>query len=336
MAMSSQNQPMSGFLGRLFGSSPPTPASHTKAVTATLYSGYQRIEVVGESHYQDALWRIVGGRRREPVSYETHAVLMPEPNDSDYPNAIRVLVGGLLVGYLSHEDAALYRPGLLRLMETNDTGLVSLDATIVGGGPREDGIGFLGVFLDHNPADFGVAQYQVAGGHGIRTGLGEALATAREDDRYDLSWCGELSANDITAVKQLRSMLDTTRTPIDRHYMLCELEARLYKSRDAFASALDEFDEVCRQHDAEMVTIRPALLDKFSAIPVIDMYRQAAVRWQKAKDWEAMRDWAQRGISVYGEHAARAEVVEDLQKRVAKATAKIEAANRSKTGETHD
>jgi hypothetical protein len=105
--------------------------------------------------------------------------------------------------------------------------------------------------------------------------------------------------------------------------MLCELERRLYKSRDAFASALDEFDVVCRQHDAEMVTIRPALLDKFGVVPVIGMYRQAAVRCQKAKDWQAARDWAQRGIKVYGEQAARAEVVEDLHKRVAHATGKI-------------
>jgi len=128
----------------------------------------------------------------------------------------------------------------------------------------------------------------------------------------------------------LRSKLDTERDPIDRHYMLCELEKRLYKSRGAFASALDEFDVACGQHNAEMVTIRPALLAKFGVIPVIGMYRQAAVRCQKAKDWQAARDWAQRGIKVYGEQAARAEVVQDLHKRVAYATSKIEAADRPK------
>ena len=54
---------------------------------------------------------------------------------------------GLLVGYLSQDDAAAYRAGLLRLMQTSANGLVALHAVIVGGGPRRDGIGYLGVFL---------------------------------------------------------------------------------------------------------------------------------------------------------------------------------------------
>lgn len=83
------------------------------------------------------------------------------------------------------------------------------------------------------------------------------------------------------------------------------------------------------QHDEEMVTIRPALLDKFGVMPVIDMFRQAAVRCQKARDWQAVRDWAQRGTSVYGDDAARPEVVEDLHKRVAYAARKIEAPSSS-------
>jgi rubrerythrin len=63
---------------------------------------------------------------------------------------------------------------------------------------------------------------------------------------------------------------------------------------------------------------------------VIEMYRQTAVRCQKAKDWQGMREWAQRGMSVYGEHAARPEAVEDLKKRLAYANGKIEAAGRPK------
>jgi hypothetical protein len=71
--------------------------------------------------------------------------------------------------------------------------------------------------------------------------------------------------------------------PATNTYMMSEPERRLYKSRDAFSSALDEFDAVCRQHATEMAAIRPALLEKFSKIPVIDTYRQAAIRCQKAK-----------------------------------------------------
>jgi formylmethanofuran dehydrogenase subunit E len=79
-----------------------------------------------------------------------------------------------------------------------------------------------------------------------------------------------------------------------------------------------------------MVTLRHALVDKFGFVPVIDMYRQASIRCQKAKRWEAASEWAQRGLDVYGEHAARPEVVDDLLKRLAHAAAKIEAASQPK------
>jgi rubrerythrin len=329
-AASDHNQVVPSLFSRLFGKSPSAAAARVEGIDATFYPGDEPLEVVGESGYQDALWRIVGGRRREPVRYETEAVLEPEPGNPYDPNAIKVLVDGNLIGYLSRDDAAAYLPGLLRLMAGSPTGRVALEAQIVGGGPRRDGIGFLGVFLDHDPADFGLTVQRAANRRSLRTGFSDAMVTDLDDDKYDLSWYGELSENDVTAIKQLRSKLETERDPIDRHYMLCELEKRLYKSRDAFASALDEFDAVCRQHNAEMDTIRPALVDKFGVVPVIEMYRQAAVRCQKAKDWQTMREWVQRGISVYGEQAARAEAVEDLHKRLGYATTKIEAANRPK------
>jgi rubrerythrin len=318
-----------GFLNRLFSraSTLTTPASD---VEATLYTGNETLEVVGESRHQDVLWRIVGGQRTDRVRHETHAVLMPEPDNPVDPNAIQVLVAGNPVGYLSRNNAVAYRPGLIRLMDDSVNGLVALNATIVGGGQRPDGVGQLGVFLDHDPSDFGIKPERAGDTAGFRTGLSEAIASDLEDDGYDLSWYRELSDNDITAIKQLRAMLETDPDPIDRHYMMSELEKRLYKSRDAFSSALDEFDAVCRQHDAEMVTIRPALFEKFGRIPLIDTYRQAAVRCQKVRDWATMRDWAERGIGVYGEHAARREDVEDLHKRLGFATAKIEAANKPK------
>ena len=322
---------MASFLDRLFRkSSSAETAANVESTEATLYPGDDALEVVGESNYQDALWTIVGGRQREPVRYETEAVLEPEPHNRHDPNAIRVLVEGHLVGYLSREDAAAYVPGLLRLMKDCPTGRVALEAQIVGGGPRRDGIGFLGVFLDHDSADFGVARHQVPRGRNLRTGFSDATRTDIDDDSYDLSWFLRLSENDVIAIKELRSLLDTESDLIDRHYMFCELEKRLYKSRDSFDSALDEFDAVCRQHDAEMTRIRPELLDKFGAIPVLNTYRQAAIRCQKAKNWQGLQEWAQRGIGVYGEQAVRAEAVEDLHKRRSYAIAKIQAAEKPK------
>jgi hypothetical protein len=315
-----------GILTRLFGqTSVPRAVDHnTTTIQAVLCTGNETLEVVGESHYQDALWRIVGGVRAERVRAEIHAVLMPEPDNAYDVNAIKVLISGYLVGRLSRADAAVYLPGLLLLMRSNPGRFVALNGVIVGGGERSDGLGMLGVFLDHDPADFGLRTQQVGYGGTLRTGLSEALATDLEDDSYDLSWLSALSGNDASDIKKLRAMLDTESDPIDRHYMLSELECRLYKNRDAFASALDEFDAVCRQHDAEMGTIRPALLSKFGVIPLIDMYRQAAVRCQKARDWETAQAWAERGLTVYGADAARPEAVADLHKRREYANAKIE------------
>jgi hypothetical protein len=53
------------------------------------------------------------------------------------------------------------------------------------------------------------------------------------------------------------------------------------------------------------------------------MYRQAAIRCQKARDWPMVRTWAERGLAVYGSEAARPEAVVDLQKRLAHANVKM-------------
>jgi hypothetical protein len=81
--------------------------------------------------------------------------------------------------------------------------------------------------------------------------------------------------------------------------------------------ALEEYNETCTPHDAEMDGIRDALLAKFGRVPLLDTYRQMAIRHQKATNWNAAIWWAKRGLSLYGQQAARPEAVEDLEKRVA-------------------
>lgn len=285
--------------------------------------GGETLEVVGESYRQDALWELAGGFSADLIRCEATAVLAPEPENPHDPNAIKVLVGGRHVGYLSRADAAVYLPGLRRLMALHGRP-IALYGQIVGGGQREDGLGMLGVFLDHDPADFGLSPRQTGHIGELRTGFSEALATDHEDDAYNLSWYGQLSGSRTPAdVVVLRKLLASESDPIDRHFMLAELSKCLYKSRDAFASALDEFDAVCVQHDAEMESIRSALFEKFGSIPVIEMYRQAAIRCQKAREWSRMRFWAERGLAVYGSDAARPEAVTDLEKRLAYADAKL-------------
>ena len=123
-----------------------------------LYLGDEPLDVVGESHYQEELWAIVGGRRRDLVREDVIAILLPQPDNPYDENAISIWVDLKLVGYLSRDDAALYREGLLRLIAENDNRPIALRAQIVGGGEieDEDRPGYLGVFLAHDPVDFGL------------------------------------------------------------------------------------------------------------------------------------------------------------------------------------
>lgn len=290
---------------------------------ATTFGGHDTLEVVGESFYQDALWLLVGGFHAERVSQGCTAALLPEPKNKHDANAIQVLIHGYLVGYLSRDDAVAYLPGLRRLMGNCETGYVALEGVIAGGGLREGGrIGYLGVFLHHDPVLFGVAPHYTSGGR-LRTGLSEAITTDLADDSYDLSWLVGLDDDDQRASEQLHSLLEAEEEPIDRHYMFCELEARVYRLRKTSPGRLADFDAMCIRHHGEMDVIRPALIEKFGVVPLIEMYRQAAIRWQQAKQWGAVRDWATRGLETYGHEAARSEAVADLEKRLAHAIEKL-------------
>ena len=319
-----QDRMMRGLLSRVLGTGQARSGVRPSS-TAILLSGDETLEVVGESHRQEELWRIVGSRQEDYVRFDVVAVLMPDPDNRYDPNAIEVRIDGTLVGYLSREDAAHYCSGLRQIMQTNGGRFVALHGVICGGGRREDArVGFLGVFLDHDPADFGLPSHHISTGH-LRTGLSEAIATDLEDGSYDLSWLKSLSIDDEAAVQQLQDLLEGEDAPIDRHYMFCELEHRLYRLRRS-TPTLDLFDGICERHHTEMQTIRSALVEKFGVVPVIELYRQAGIRCQKQKAWERARSWAERGLAVYDDQCARPEVVDDLRKRLAYAVAKIEAA----------
>lgn len=306
----------------------PEGASARPPLDVVLYGGSHDLEVVGESHYQDALWRVVGARTTDRVREEVQAVLVAESDNVYDPNAISVWIDGMKTGYLSREDAEVYRPGLLAL-QTREGKSIGLRGVIVGGGIREDGPGFLGVWMSHDPADFGLLAIvpppapSMRGS--MRTGLTEALLTDEEDDSYDLSWLQRLPSDPIGAISRLRELLQHDPDPIDRHFMYCELEERLYRSRDAFSSALADFDEACVRHDAEMDGIRDALLAKFGKVPLLETYRQMAIRQQKAKRWPDAIWWAERGLALYARSAARPDAVDDLEKRIAAYRAKLSA-----------
>jgi DNA-directed RNA polymerase subunit RPC12/RpoP len=56
---------------------------------------------------------------------------------------------------------------------------------------------------------------------------------------------------------------------------------------------------------------------------VLELYRQMAIRQQKAKNFDQALWWAERGLAIYGIDCARAEAVADLQKRATFYRAKL-------------
>ncbi len=71
---------------RLFGTRESSP---TQLTPLPLIGGFD-VEVVGESHYQDALAQVCGGRGVESAQYDCTAVLRAEPTNPYDPNAIRI------------------------------------------------------------------------------------------------------------------------------------------------------------------------------------------------------------------------------------------------------
>jgi hypothetical protein len=309
-------------------------------VSAHLHRGDEDLEIVGEASYQAALWAICGGTTGDRIRHGVVAVLVPEPQNPHDPNAISVQIDGRLIGYFARDVAVRYGPGLQALM-AKCAGHVALRGVIVGGGYYDDGPGRLGVWLEHDPRDFGLeataasgwsgpAARSVPSGGSMRTGFSEAWLTDVEDDSYDLSWFDDLPDADRPAIALLRELLAVDPDPIDRHFQFVELETRLYRCRDLYETALEEFDVACQRHDAEMDTICSAFLAKWGKVPLLGTYKQMAVRQQKLKDWQACVWWTERGLNLYGNAAAREDAVEDLLKRRNRALAKLEASPNGK------
>ncbi len=104
------------------------------------------VEVVGESHYQDALEALCGGRTYDGVEkYCTASLVLEDSNPYDH-NAVRVDISGRTVGYLSRDAAKAYR---LRLKQSGRLGAVECPAVIRGGWDRgKNDKGSFGVRLE--------------------------------------------------------------------------------------------------------------------------------------------------------------------------------------------
>jgi hypothetical protein len=80
-----------------------------------------------------------------------------------------------------------------------------------------------------------------------------------------------------------------TQTPLTAISCTRSWKNLLYRARNAFASAPDEYDQACRDHDGEMDAIRQAFMAKWGQVPVLEAYRQMAIRQQKVGNLEQAR-----------------------------------------------
>ena len=244
---------------------------HEGTLNAALLEGHEDLEVVVTVLPRQPLAR---GRRaaraRNAHPYRRDGSALAEDANPYDASAVSVWIDGLMVGYLPRDEAQRLRPGLLALQE-REGAPIALKGVVAGGGMRDDGPGRLGVFLRYDPADFGLAAPPVTpyADPRLRIVLGDDLACSKESP-CNLVWMHSLSGDDIRAIKALRNALATESNVIGRHFIYAELEAALYRCRDVFTSALDDYDKVCLQHDTEMVSIRPACMAYWGKVPVVD------------------------------------------------------------------
>ncbi len=136
-----------GFLSWLFGGGKESSTVTMPVATIHNGPGTYDLDVVGESHYQDALESICGGRTERGHRLEVEAHLVPEDDNPHDTKAVCVYIQGHVVGYLDRETARSFRKQLAKIgME----GIAAqCNAIIVGGwdrGGRDQG--YFGVKID--------------------------------------------------------------------------------------------------------------------------------------------------------------------------------------------
>lgn len=134
------------FLRRILGRGPaPAPVAPLPTIEFPS-SKYFPTEVVGESFYDKNIEQLCGPRTSEGENRVMPARLVLDDANPHDANAVRVEIGGLLVGHLSRETAVQYRA----FLKANGHGQVvgTCSAKIKGGWRRgRNDVGNYGVTL---------------------------------------------------------------------------------------------------------------------------------------------------------------------------------------------
>lgn len=121
------------------------PSTRTVEVPYVSANGKNAVHVVGESHYQDALNEVCGGKTEGGHNRACHAVLVRDSKNQYDGNAIGIQIEGRPVGHISRGDAARYAP----VLDRAKCRAVAVDALIRGGWDRGGSEhGHYGVTLD--------------------------------------------------------------------------------------------------------------------------------------------------------------------------------------------
>lgn len=107
-------------------------------------------EVVGESHYQEALSKIAGPKEKTAKEIFCKALIVPEPTNQYDKNACAIYINGLKIGYMERLDAKSYL-SFLKSEGRKRTDVFSVDAEINGGWLDAKSEGNYGVMLDLEP-----------------------------------------------------------------------------------------------------------------------------------------------------------------------------------------
>lgn len=114
-----------------------TSESNKKALNFNTFQNYT-YEIVGEQSYQNNLLRIAGQKEEKSKFVEVMATAISEPSNPYDKNAVKIVINGLLVGYINKNDARLVSGKRIKK---------AIPAVVVGGWLDADGEGSYGVKL---------------------------------------------------------------------------------------------------------------------------------------------------------------------------------------------
>lgn len=134
--------------GSAVAAAPVAPAAGAQGAPVDVLgaTGAYRQEAVGESKYVGHLASLVRGK--EPPMH-TDCLLVHQPDNPHDRNAVQVVIGGGVVGYLPREDAEDYAPVLSRLQASGRVARVPAMISWREGGDLRPG-----VWLDLGPAEW--------------------------------------------------------------------------------------------------------------------------------------------------------------------------------------